>query len=257
MGLRQLIALTILLLEPAWCELPSLLPADVPIPNGQVVQTICSSCCQAQEYCGPVLQDVTVPDPAKPSASVFIPHGTNMTCILRDQSVDGAVDGGLCVPDIFPTLSPIQGFCRGFDQVRRSTLRSCRPLHVSMLLYHVVRIKGDGNVQMLPASYKLAEVIYQHGLVSGQSCTPCCDGLHVCDSSSACRPTSTMKGLSKTSAPRGLCVPLSATNKDICGTSVVLDESISCESCDSPSSTAQNYATRQREIARSAAAAPA
>ena len=72
-------------------------PPDVPVPGGQSVGVVCGECCQSGTYCG------------------MTSDGKAMTCILRDRSVFGAVDGGLCVPG--PTTVPIEDFCQAYKSV--------------------------------------------------------------------------------------------------------------------------------------------
>ena len=42
-----------------------------------------------------------------------VPANSNMTCYLRDRNQAGAIDGGLCVPDLVPDISQ---FCSDLAQ---------------------------------------------------------------------------------------------------------------------------------------------
>ena len=88
-------------------------------------------------------------------------------------------------------------------------------------------------LQSLPPSHTLTGVIYQSNLVEQDTCGPCCDGYHICDSSSVCRPT--------VSRDEAFCVPSNVTKTNYCGTSVLMSQTVSCESCDQPSPAAQLY----------------
>lgn len=72
-------------------------PPDIPVPGGHSVGAVCGDCCQSGSYCGKTSD------------------GKAMTCILRDRSVFGAVDGGLCVPG--PLIVRIEDFCQAYKSV--------------------------------------------------------------------------------------------------------------------------------------------
>ena len=97
-------------------ELPTLLPADVPNIDGHASSYLCGPCCQQNMYCGKLTSGVTVADGTKDQ--LLVPQGTEMTCIMRARNVYGAVDGGLCVPVVFPSIEPITNFCQLYNPVR-------------------------------------------------------------------------------------------------------------------------------------------
>lgn len=149
------------------------------------------------------------------------------------------VDGGLCVPHVYsaPGLPKVEDFCRTYDKVRvlrisvrRTYVRphNCAPRPLSHLRFRIC-------LQTLPPSYTLANVIYQANLVTQETCGPCCDGYHVCEADSVCRPTS---------GPRAVCVPATATKTDMCGTSVDMAQQVACEICGAPSPAAKLFEER-------------
>ena len=93
------------------------LPADAPVTDGTVVNSICGTCCQDGTYCGSVPEDILLASSTRPASGLLVPMGTNMTCMLRARNVFGAVDGGLCVPSLLPQQFPIKTLCRSLDQV--------------------------------------------------------------------------------------------------------------------------------------------
>ena len=95
-------------------------------------------------------------------------------------------------------------------------------------------------LQTLPPSHTLTGVIYQSNLVEQETCGPCCDGYHICDSSSVCRPTA--------SRDEAYCVPSNVTEATYCGTTVLMSQSVSCESCDQPSPAAQLYEAQFSQV---------
>lgn len=115
-------------------------------------------------------------------------------------------------------------------------------------------------MQALPPSHTLTEVVYQANLVEQESCGQCCDGYHVCGASDTCRPTPSRDG--------SFCVPNNATSRNYCGVSVLMNQEVSCESCDEPSPAAVLYeslfnepefesaSSRRRLLTTSFAAAP-
>ena len=98
-------------------ELAIQLPVDVPIVAGVPVNALCGSCCQNDAYCGTVSEDIVLVDPSGQSENLLVPQGSNMTCMLRDRNVFGAVDGGLCVPSALSPQYPLANLCRAFDKV--------------------------------------------------------------------------------------------------------------------------------------------
>ena len=98
-------------------ELTIRLPVDRPIVEGVAVNALCGSCCQDDAYCGTVSEDVVLVDPSGQSENLLVPRGSNMTCMLRDRNVFGAVDGGLCVPSALSPKYPLANLCRAFDKV--------------------------------------------------------------------------------------------------------------------------------------------
>ena len=87
------------------------LPGDRPVPTGTETRWICGTCCQSGSFCGQT-----------EAATYFeeqpIPENTDMTCVLRDRSVPGAVDGGLCVPNVeWITSDSVQDFCLDYLKV--------------------------------------------------------------------------------------------------------------------------------------------
>ena len=113
-------------------------------------------------------------------------------------------------------------------------------------------------MQALPPSHTLTEIVYQASLVEQESCGQCCDGYHVCGASDTCRPTPSRDG--------SFCVPNNATSRNYCGVSVLMNQEVSCESCDEPSPAAVLYeslfdepesaSSRRRLLTTSFAAAP-
>ncbi len=91
------------------------LPADQIVKDGSAATAICSSCCQQGSYCGTTSTDVVL---QQGSLLVSVPKKLQMTCLLRDRTVQGAVDGGLCVPDVAAIKdSDIQDFCLDYLKV--------------------------------------------------------------------------------------------------------------------------------------------
>ena len=87
--------------------------------------------------------------------------------------------------------------------------------------------------QTAPPSHTLTDVIYQSNLVEQEMCGPCCDGYHICDATSVCRPTPARDA--------AFCVPSNATQRHHCGVSILMNQDVSCESCDEPSPAAELY----------------
>lgn len=73
------------------------LPGDQIVQGGQPTDSICGSCCQQGSYCTATSSTALL---NIGSSQVTVPTGTGMTCMLRSRSVAGAVDGGLCLPDV-------------------------------------------------------------------------------------------------------------------------------------------------------------
>ena len=94
------------------------LPADLPVPGGYAVRSICLDCCQEGSYCGSTQADEHIPNPGNYSQQILVKKGTNMTCMMRARNVVGAVDGGLCIPDTFKLTAPVEHFCQADKQVR-------------------------------------------------------------------------------------------------------------------------------------------
>lgn len=91
------------------------LPADVAITGGRAVDHVCGVCCQANAFCGSLTKEVQIHDIN--GNSLTVPEGSNLTCMLRDRSAFGAVDGGLCVPSSMPINFAIADMCRLHDKV--------------------------------------------------------------------------------------------------------------------------------------------
>ena len=87
--------------------------------------------------------------------------------------------------------------------------------------------------QTLQASYTLTDVMYQAGLTVQPDCGTCCDGKHVCDAFSVCRP--------KKDGTGGVCVPEDAKATPICSAEFHMKELLRCESCDKTSPAAQLF----------------
>lgn len=110
--------LTLSLSAPASVAEPAIrLPSDVPVPDGTAVDTLCGSCCHDGAYCGRVPEDVVMVDASNHTASILVPQGSSMTCMLRARNVFGAIDGGLCVPSILPQGFSLANMCRALDKV--------------------------------------------------------------------------------------------------------------------------------------------
>ena len=94
------------------------LPPDLTVAGGSAVRRLCGACCQENAFCGALEADTSF---------AFLTHGTlqhltiakgsNLTCILRERNVFGAVDGGLCVPSKVPADLDIKTLCTGLNLV--------------------------------------------------------------------------------------------------------------------------------------------
>ena len=98
------------------------LPGDRVATSGTDSSLICGSCCQGGSYCGQT-------DTIVSYNTITIPADIPMTCLLRDRSVPGAVDGGLCVPNI-QSITPdsIQNFCLEYLKVSIYFIVCCREI---------------------------------------------------------------------------------------------------------------------------------
>ena len=189
---------------------------DPPVINGTAVTTICGSCCQKKQYCNTTTKAVTLVKAAGGlNAKVSIPAYTNLTCYLRDRSQVGAVDGGLCVPNLSPVIPDIADFCNQYSSATSLGLA-----------------KND--------------TIYQANLTEEvKTCTPCCDGHTYCGIGLQCYSKKDIVGRG------GLCVPsaLSGTkfNATYCGAKLpLLNSTLNCEVCDALSSAATHYLSQSK-----------
>ena len=92
--------------------------------------------------------------------------------------------------------------------------------------------------QTLQLSFTLTDVMYQAGLTVQSDCGTCCDGRHICDAFSVCRP--------RKNGVHGVCVPEDAKDSSVCSDNVHMKEVLRCESCDKPSPAAQLFESNHK-----------
>lgn len=138
-----------------------------------------------------------------------------------------------------PTSIQLLGYPKSKIFAGRMTRYACCSFQLAKhtlqpTIFHQVRyhLRFRVCLQTLPPSYTLANVIYQANLVTQETCGHCCDGYHVCDAGSVCRPTS---------GPHAVCVPATATKTNMCGTSVDTAQQVACEICGAPSPAAKLF----------------
>lgn len=117
------------------------------------VTSICGSCCPQQ--CGLTLLAYTLTNATSGLAEGYtIASGSNLTCYKGDDIHPGAVNRGLCVPQVVPNVS---SFCSDINNT--ATLK-------------VVDTK-----------------LYQGAFEQKSACSPCCDGHYVCGMGMQCYQT--------------------------------------------------------------------
>ena len=87
-------------------------------------------------------------------------------------------------------------------------------------------------LQNFAPSFNLTEVIYQANLTIQATDKPCCDGLHLCDAFSTCRPTTGFKKPSKLTLPKAVCIASTARHDTTSMYHLDMKHKVLCETCD-------------------------